>query len=309
MVRSIADYNQVHSRAIGEGGARSKQYINFENLNKIATKSELLLLTDNANASVRCYAFLALAKRKDSSVLTILTKHLHDTTTVKTFQGCIISRYRVGDYFLDVVTSKYQEPDAYKLSLSENNLIDSILIFDATIMLSAKWSAIQRAPASEKHYERIRSIYIQTSSGKCIVYLSKFHKERDKDLIVKLLVDTSIWQWFDGLKAVRHFPANDFFPYLQTIQKRELAEVSTNTGHILGMLYRAMVQYKDSASRQMIEKVLKDSKTEINHEHAIYIVAALERFPDPIYDGLKELAVMSEYDRITVDHWKHDSFD
>ncbi len=77
----------------------------------------------------------------------------------------------------------------------------------------------------------------------------------------------------------------------------------------MAYLYRAIVQYKDSASRKAIETVLEQEATKIVHEHQIYILAALEKFPDKIFNGLKEGIIVTNYDRIEVDNWKEDRFD
>ena len=47
-------------------GIKPKQYENFEELKKNASKQELLTLTNHSNGVVRCYSFWALASNKNA---------------------------------------------------------------------------------------------------------------------------------------------------------------------------------------------------------------------------------------------------
>ena len=62
VVKKIAKINELMSSAVYGSGIRPKQWDNFEELEKIATKKELIELTNHPNGVVRCYSFWALTK-------------------------------------------------------------------------------------------------------------------------------------------------------------------------------------------------------------------------------------------------------
>lgn len=87
------------------GGAPSEQYKRFKMLCNKASDKELLQLTNDTNAVVRCYAFEGLSKRKVMFMESVLKEHLNDTASVKTQFGCLGTPEEVNLIFLSIASS------------------------------------------------------------------------------------------------------------------------------------------------------------------------------------------------------------
>lgn len=139
IVDSIEAGNFVAITAgIGASGYLTPQWKYFQQLKKDATAEELISLTNHKNGAVRCYAFQALAGKQSDKVFSILLTHLYDTAKVKTISGCNAAMELVGDYYINVVTPKYIDLEAYKLTIEERKKLDNILKNDDKITLYAR---------------------------------------------------------------------------------------------------------------------------------------------------------------------------
>src|SRR5690606_8725659 len=74
LVDKIAKINEVQEEHVGFGRSESENFKNFKQLKEIATIDELVLLTDNKNATVACYASWALADNAYSDLKNIFQK-------------------------------------------------------------------------------------------------------------------------------------------------------------------------------------------------------------------------------------------
>lgn len=88
ILKEIRATNEVHCEGIGFAGEKSKQYINYENLAKIATIADLLELTNDSNGVVNCYATWALMEKHYNEVPTIFSKSLRNNKEIAVFCGC-----------------------------------------------------------------------------------------------------------------------------------------------------------------------------------------------------------------------------
>jgi hypothetical protein len=129
IVEKIEKINVVMGSAVGFAGIKPEQYENFEALQEIASKRELILLTNHSNAVVRCYSFWALAHYKNVDLFSVVKEHLTDTTIVETQFGCIISSEKTVDFFINLVTPKYESSEIRKLTQEEFDKLDSILVY------------------------------------------------------------------------------------------------------------------------------------------------------------------------------------
>ncbi|NCT18998.1 MAG: hypothetical protein GW771_12285 [Flavobacteriia bacterium] len=303
IVKGIAKDNMLKSAGVGIAGARTDQWDRYIALKTKATNEELINLTDSENGVVRCYSFQALATRKNINLLPILIKHLTDTTTITTFQGCIISDQMVGDYFLDVVTPQYIDLDAYKLTENERQQVDSILIFNKSIRLSAKSEVLRKLKPEQKLYDRIREIVVDEKSNSALIALSKFQNPKDKDFIIEKLKSTKTDIQYYGLQAVKNYPDSSFFYFLSEIHSVEIKKPTGFNYSMLRTLYQAIVQYKNKESRELLEQTLNSTKGSTLQYHSEFIWLALELYPDPIYDGIQGRIKLSDYKRSDLQYW------
>ncbi len=245
-------------------------------------------LTDHENAVVRGYSFKALAKNKSSKVFSILIDHLTDTATVKCFSGCFQTDQMLGDYLIDVVTINKVDTMTYKLGNKEQSIIDSILLFDKSIQLSARTSLLLELPPKEEYYNRIKDIFLEGDENFALPLLAKYRKDTDKKMIISKLTSSDRDDWYYGLMAVRNYPDADFFPYLVKLYNYEMTSDRGLTIPSIRILYQAIVQYKNNLSYNLIKQTLsKEEKPELRY-HYEYIYLALTKYPNKIYKGLRD---------------------
>jgi len=303
IVKEIAKDNVLKSEGVGYGGVRTDQWDRYISLKEKATNDELITLTDYDNGVVRCYSFQALAIRKVTNVYTVLIKHLTDTNCITTFQGCSMGSQCVGDYFLEVVTPQYIDLDAYKLTETERQNVDSILIFDKNIRLSAKSEVLRKLKPEQKYYDRIREIVIEEQNNNALIALSKYQKQLDKKFIIERLTSNKTDIQYYGLQAVKNFPDSLFFPYLSDIHSVEIKKPTGFNYSMIRTLYQAIVQYKDRQSRELLEFTLNTTTKYTLQYHSEFIWLALELYPDTIYDGIQGKIKLSDYKRSDLQYW------
>jgi len=280
----IAKTNVLMGGAVGIAGERPKQWDRYEFLRLKATDRELLALTNDTNAVVRCYAFQALATRSKTDLFSIVVQHLSDTACVHTLYGCLGGSQKSGDFFLETITEIRGNNSFQRLTEMQKAIIDSLLLFDNGSRLEARDKLLVEIEPLEKYYKRIKQLATAENNKVAFVALSKFKKQEDKPLIEQLLKDTDSQTY--GFSAVVNFPDRSFFPVLQQTLRNEVTKENNGNDKRLQMLYQAIVQYKDQTSRQLLQSVLREAKGMQSIYHSDYLHQALKKYPAAIYDGL-----------------------
>lgn len=288
LVIDIAMDNMLNDEGIGIGWRENDQWKRYLRLSEVATEDELVKLTNHENAVVRGYSFQALAKNKSSHVFPILINHLTDTATATSFSGCFQTDQMLGDYLIDIVAINKNDTTIYKLNNGEQAIVDSILLFDKSIRLYARTSLLLKLQPKEGYYNRIKDIFLEGDEHFALPLLAKYRKKADKKFIIEKLISTDREDWYYGLMAVRNYPDPDFFPYLIKLYNYEMTNKVGLTIPAIRILYQAMVQYKNRQSYDLIKQTLsKKERTDLSY-HYEYIYLALAKYPNKIYDGLKE---------------------
>jgi hypothetical protein len=284
IVRDIAKTNVLMGSAVGIAAARTEQWDRYEALRLRATDKELLALTNDTNAVVRCYAFQALGERKINNLFPVILRHLSDTAMVHTLYGCLGGSQKVGDFFLETVAQWDSNSKNYRINEKGKATIDSLLLFEGSNKLDARNKLLAEIEPEERYYERIRQIATSEKNKISIVALAKYRKQQDKHLIEQLLKDPSSQTY--SFAAVRNFPDASFFPVLKQTLRNEVSKNNGNNDERLQLLYQAIVQYKDQPSRQLLKSVLTETKGMQSIYHKDYLHLALKLYPASIYDGL-----------------------
>jgi len=277
--------NQLMSSAVYAGGVRPGQYDNFTELQKRATKDELTELTNHPNGVVRCYAFWALSYDTSAALFPIVLKHLQDAASVKTQFGCISSREKVGDFFISIVTPEYVDLNSKKLTSSEYEQLDSLLIFSPNT-LQAKEAAINRAELTESLYARIRELVIKENNQSALVKLAKFQREQDIPLILNNKQKEDRYdQLFFTYRAISQFPHPAFLQLLKKSLSEALGKGAWSSEW--SEMYKAIASFKNDTALQL----LKVPFTQVKHEnirqyHMGFVFGAVQEFYAPIYDDL-----------------------
>lgn len=292
IVDGIEKRNCVESSHIGEGGSPSDQWDKYEQLKKVSTIDQLVALTDHKNSAVRCYAFQALATKRSDKVFPILLKHLKDTAAVQTQSGCIVMTQFTGDYFVDVVTPNYIEIDIYKLNQTEKKTLDSILLNDKSIMISAKSSVLENLKPTANNYARIRQLVKDDRDESALRTLAKYQKQTDIELIASFFKDDNTQS--SALYAVTEFPDNYFYPFVTKVFEQEWKQDRYDYPK-WRICYQALAKYPKPETIELFDKTTK-SKDEFRYETLCkYLLVAITKYPNKLYDPIKTKIKLSEY--------------
>lgn len=298
LANGIAKDNILKSEGVGFSGTRTDQWERFENLKKCATDSELLTLSSDTNGVVRCYAFQALANRKEVDVFPILLKHLYDTTSIETIQGCIVNWQTVGDYLLEVVTPEYIDPNDYKLTSTQRATVDSILIFDKRIKISAREELLSNLKPDFKYYERIKEIATTENSPIAVLAIARYKNKSDIDIIKKLFENEKMEYY--AIYSAREFPDSSFYSYLINIFDKEWKDKLYDYPK-WRILYQALAKYPSNHTYQLFERTTQ-TKDDFRYQTlCTYLLIAITKYPDSLYESLKGMIKLDEYHSHEVD--------
>ena len=281
IVERIETINELMGSAVGYAGEKPEQYDNFIALRKEASKEELIGLTNYPNSVVRCYAFWALCYDSSVHIFPIVLKHLADTAHVKTQFGCIGSREKVGDFFINLAIPHYVDLDSKKLTASELSTLDSILVYTPNT-LYAKEEAIERIKPTEQLYLKVKELVTQEHNQAALVTLAKFQKEQDTYLILNNQTDDG---FYFTCKAISEYPNPAFLPFLKKSLYNTLGESHYNPQW--RALYNAVASYKNDTSLQLLTVPFTQVKhQDIREYHIQYVFEAVQSFYSPLYDEL-----------------------
>lgn len=285
VIKKIEKVNELMGSAVYESGVRPRQYDNFTELQKKATQTELIELTNHPNGVVRCYAFWALSFNSSVDLLPIIIKHINDTTSIDTQFGCLGNTEQVGDFFINIVTPQYVDLNSKKLTKTEYEYLDSLLVYTPNSLI-AKENAISRIKPTEALYVRTRELVIKERNQSALVELAKYKREQDIPLILNNKVGNKPDDgFFFTYKAIAEFPHPTLFPFLKKnlLETLEDDHFSTEWRE----LYKAIASYKNDTAY----KILQVPFTEVKHKnikkyHIEFVFEAVQMFYSPIYEPL-----------------------
>lgn len=286
IVHKIAKINELQSETIGYSGTRSKQYKRYEKLRDRARKNELLELTGHSNAVVRCYAFWGLRDRQENDLFDLLLKHMADSATIITFEGCVKDYTKALDFCIKILTEKYLiDKEDYKLNSSclnedQQKILDSILIFSPN-KLTYTSKLLMKIEPNPNFYYRIREL-AKSGNISAVIALSKYQNEDDIVIILNsqyykpedFSVNNALYYTF---AAMSFFPNTRFWDFLVEYSKGIMTQNSNQTER--STFYKAVAAFKTSDALKLLK-----SKTP---NDIYYIFKAIEQYSEPIYDSLK----------------------
>ncbi len=266
-------------------------YLKFSHA--LSTK-ELVDLTNNWNLATRCFAFFALSEKHSVLLDSILLTHLQDTANVFILLGDVGDHQTVGDFFYNVVTGQLlggidqNSPEIWRL--------DSLILFRPGVLLKRKHDLLKTFRFKESWMPRIREIALTEKNSIAIVTLSKYRDPIAFPLIKNLLKDPNLQVESLGLVGVRNWPDSVFFPYIKKIQETQIGPAASYNDWQLRVLYQDIALYKDSISRELMLRALKNIKDWKLMHHSFAIWVALHKYPDHIYTPvMQRLKIKSEH--------------
>lgn len=193
IVEKITKINEVQDEHVGYAGTESENFKNFKQLKEIATTEELVLLTDNKNPTVACYASWALADNTYSDLKTIFQKFIIQDRQVETFSGCMKSQ--------DNISKKLYFRYWNSVDISKRPTDKILLELDNIVLFSKKpdWLLLNMAMENRVYREpyktQISILAFEQGKSEAIFYLCNWHKaeyaDKIKTALVKYLNETA----------------------------------------------------------------------------------------------------------------------
>ena len=305
LVATIAKGNCVESAHIGIGGSPSTQWATYEMLKNMATEQQLVALTDHKNAAVRCYAFQALAAKQSPQTFNVLLRHLHDNAGVDTQSGCVGISISVGDYFAMLVEPGHGNPRDYKLTNKQLEALDSTYLHDNSIHLLSKASALMRARPTENNYAIIRKLVQTNRDETALIALAKYRKPSDRKLIATFFKNDDTQYSF--LDAVVEYPDEYFYPFVVKAFDQEWKKETCDHSK-WQRCYKALAKYP---KQKTIESFAKTTEIKDKFRHrtlCIDLLIAITKYPNKIYEPLKEKIKLDDTAMANVQEGVHDRY-
>lgn len=194
LVDQIAKINEVQQEHVGFSGSESENYKNFKQLKEIVTTEELLILTDNKNATVACYASWALADKSYPDLKTIFQKFISQDKQVETISGCIKSQ--------DNISSELYNRYWNSVNITERPTNKILLELDSIVIFSKNpyWLLLNRAMENRVYQEPYKSqisiLAFDKGYKEAILYLLNWNKAeytaRIKVALLRYLNETEV---------------------------------------------------------------------------------------------------------------------
>lgn len=298
IVNQLEKLDRVDCESIGYAGSPSGQFETYKNLCDTATDAELVQLTDYSSNAVKCYAFQALGYKNNIDLFPILLKHLKDTTTIQTFCGCIISTHLTGDYFIDVVTPDRIGNEKYHISEKQKQLLDSILIFQDGIILSAKADLLRELKPEQKYYKRIRQIVISEKNPVAVLTLAKYKNQNDIEIIRRLYGSENTEYY--AAYATREFPHDEFYPLLVKLFEKEWAKELYDYP-LWRIIYQALAKYPSAKTYELFERTIK-TKDDFRYQTlGTDLMMAITKYPNKMFEPLKEKIQLDGFNKDEIE--------
>lgn len=311
IVNEIENENKLLSQHIGLGGIPTEQYARFEELQKKATKEELIKFTKHRNPVVRCYSFWGLTERKEENLFPMLLDHLQDTSKVQRQSGCIVSNVSVADFYIELLTKKYLITEDYyqannsSINIEEKSILDSIVLHTPN-NLEYFERVLWNHESNKNDYSRIREI-VKSGNYVGLPALARYQKNEDLELILSFK-DTPLKQNmsphpFECLFiAIENFPAEYFKDFL--IKYSEEILPGDGYSQYLNNFYSACFKYNEEFSFNILKRVLenKDNIPMFNY-HLEFISKALGKHPSKVNQNLI-IQIWDEYKVVSEGSFK-----
>jgi len=193
IINRIAKINEVQGEHVGFGGSESENYKNFEQLEKTATTGELVLLTNNKNPTVACYASWALADKSYLDLSVIFKKFIIQDRQVETISGCLKSKESISSElyhrYWNSIDDKKKSTDKILIQL------DSIVLYSRNPYWLLMTRAMENRVYQEPYKRQIVFLAFNQGNRDAILYLCNWHKaeyaDKIKTALVKYLKRTS----------------------------------------------------------------------------------------------------------------------
>ena len=237
--------NDIESSGHYEEVSLLEIHFPFRNLTRIASKAELIELTNHPNPIIRHLAFRALVIKsvKKGKLLEIAKRHLKDTSIVEIWH----TRTTIGDNMLSTLL----ESEKYGLSKKERAEIDSLLFWNDQNLIWERISVFERCAKTPRNYARLKEIVKQKNPYALMPLLSYGNLE-DQEFIKEIFpVSPS-----HALLALKTYPMYDLVPKIKEFQFSDPFNYSNATWCTL---YGVALKYDKKTALEIFLNVYKNN--------------------------------------------------
>jgi hypothetical protein len=231
----------------------SPQWIRSDSLYAHASVAELIqLASKHKDAIERLIAFRALLMKDPHEAANLTISEVDDITLVGTSDGiCGMEEY-VSDIRLNMM--QYNR-ERRKISIDDSVRIDSAVLYSAnSSKLNYTHELYQKLQAKPEYENRLRQLYKQDK--RALIALTKYHKEQDKQEIIRIL------------SKIEHDRVGD---YRDTVR----------------IVFEALINYNTRWSYNVIDQALSTMKKKRDYSSACWdFHFALEHNPHSLFEPL-----------------------
>lgn len=192
-----------------------------------ASNAELARLANRLRPTLRSYAFGMLVRRRAPEVFPLLRRHLRDRGRLSVLKVHVINPEWVDDYWLAVACGEAYGRANCALTPGQQASIDSLLLFQPGIWLSAKSRLLRELPAAPRYYPRVRHLARRPwNFPEALLPLGRYQQPQDIPLIRRSLgyrATQANGRGHMALQVVRQFPQEAYYPKLRRLFGRNLA--------------------------------------------------------------------------------------
>ena len=278
LVKEIAKENLVAGGAVGIAGIEPDQWVRYVALKAKTNEQDLIELTNHPNKAVKCYAFTALSEQKSDALFSVLLKNISDTGKIESYYGCLHGSLTVAEFYIQKAVS------GDHINLIEKRILDSVILFRGDPNLISQFDIFENFTANPNRYSLIKERVNQ--DPKYIIALSKYRNPNDRETIFNLLESTDRSTQYLGILAVINYPDSLFFPQLRELAKTNYGTLVEDQEEYLSALYKALVQYKDKTSKDILKQSIQKSTGIDSIKKIDLVYGALKKYPDSVYKNL-----------------------
>ena len=166
----------------------------------------------------------------------------------------------------------------------QKQILDSIVLFNGDSSLVSGLNILEIIQLKPGYYNLIKSRAAQ--HPEYVVALSRYKNPADRKFVSDLLNNPNRSIQYFGLRAVINYPDKSFFPLLNKIAKNNYSTSADGQSEYLSVLYKALVQYKNKTSRDILGKTIQNASGMDSIRKIDLVYVAFKTYPDSIYKNL-----------------------
>jgi hypothetical protein len=265
----------------------------YNKLKEFSTEKQILDFTKDDNGILKIYSFRVLCEKYPNKCFEVINDNLHNYTTFKNRNGCVVVNDYVTDFWIFYVTSKGWQSN-FKVSEEQIKELNNALISDKSIKLRSRFYALREIQTNEENYNLIKSLVLKEESGIALYLLAEYRKQEDIELISTFYNRKGYLDSF--LKAVENFPDESFYKYILLAIENEKKENVYYENSNWDRILITLAKYPSIETKGIFEELLEKNSNEKYSSMSRGILLAITKNPNPIFESLKPKIEVREYE-------------